>query len=188
MSELFVTSDTHFGHFNIIRYTNRPFTSLEEMDKELIRRWNSRVKPQDTVIHLGDFCFKNSPGGKEGEGTTNKSSHYRDMLNGEIIVLRGNHDNNNSTKSHITSLELEFGKRMFWLTHRPQDYNSDYRYNLVGHVHDKWLHKKYESSLACQPKSGYVHLINVGVDQHNFHPIKMTEVLRIISRIERNDK
>ena len=62
MSKFWLTSDTHYGHGNIITYTNRPFKSLEEMDYKLIKNHNSLVSPEDTVFFLGDFCFRNSPG------------------------------------------------------------------------------------------------------------------------------
>ena len=60
MSEkIWVISDTHLNHANIIRYCARPYTSTEEMNKDLIKRWNSIVRPQDTVYHLGDFGMGN---------------------------------------------------------------------------------------------------------------------------------
>ena len=55
---IFFTSDHHFGHKNIIRLCRRPFSSVEEMDDEMIRRWNETVGPKDTVYHLGDFSFR----------------------------------------------------------------------------------------------------------------------------------
>ena len=64
MSKIFYTADLHLGHANIIKYCNRPFKDVDQMNETLIRNWNSRVKPEDTVIHNGDFCFKNTPGGK----------------------------------------------------------------------------------------------------------------------------
>jgi calcineurin-like phosphoesterase family protein len=184
MAELFITSDTHFGHANIIKYTGRPFKDVYHMDTELIRRWNERVAPEDTVIHLGDFCFKNSPGGKEGEGTVNPARHYTDQLNGKIIPIKGNHDKNNSFNTHITGLEISFGKYLFWATHRPDDCDFAYKINLVGHVHDKWQYRTYWNTSNMKN----ILLINVGVDQHNFYPLKMTQVLQLIARIKRNDK
>ncbi len=56
---LYFTSDTHFGHKNIIQTCNRPFASVDEMDEAMVARWNQRVGPDDTVFHLGDFCFRN---------------------------------------------------------------------------------------------------------------------------------
>ena len=124
MSNLFITADTHFGHENILNYCNRPFKSLEHMDSELIRRWNARVKPSDVVLHLGDFSFRNTPGGKQGEGsTTNKSWDYLKQLNGNVVILQGNHDRNNGVNSHIKSMVIEFVKLEFYLTHRPSDAN-----------------------------------------------------------------
>ena len=56
-SNIFFTSDSHFGHENIIRFCKRPFNSVREMNEELIHRWNSKVRPNDIVFHLGDFCW-----------------------------------------------------------------------------------------------------------------------------------
>ena len=67
MGKYWFTADLHLGHFNIIKYTGRPFKSLKEMNETLIRNWNARVKPEDTVFNVGDFCFKNTKGGKKGE-------------------------------------------------------------------------------------------------------------------------
>jgi len=52
------SADDHFGHGNIIKYCNRPFKDSNDMNSSLIRNWNQRVKPEDTVFHVGDFCFQ----------------------------------------------------------------------------------------------------------------------------------
>jgi calcineurin-like phosphoesterase family protein len=57
MAKVFFTSDTHFNHANIISYCSRPFSSADEMNREIIARWNAVVGPEDTVYHLGDFAM-----------------------------------------------------------------------------------------------------------------------------------
>ena len=84
---IFVISDTHFGETNTIKYFNRPFASAQEMDETMKKRWNSVVRPQDVVIHCGDFCD-----GKGKHAFTNIIK-YRCQLNGRIGLILGNHDN-----------------------------------------------------------------------------------------------
>jgi calcineurin-like phosphoesterase family protein len=77
-----LTSDTHFGHENIIRYCGRPYRTLGEMDYDMARRWNERVGVDDLVYHLGDFAM----------GDPERWPDYRAQLHGRIILVRGNHD------------------------------------------------------------------------------------------------
>lgn len=81
MNKWFI-SDTHFSHTNIIRYTGRPFQSVNEMDERLIENWNAHIAPQDTVFFLGDF----------GLGTTDFLTSLCARLHGNKICIRGNHD------------------------------------------------------------------------------------------------
>ncbi len=57
--KFFVIADTHFGHTNIIKYCNRPFSCTEDMDEALIKNWNETVSNNDVVLHLGDFGVGN---------------------------------------------------------------------------------------------------------------------------------
>jgi calcineurin-like phosphoesterase family protein len=83
MVDTWFTSDFHFGHFNIIRYCNRPFESTEEMDAHIADRMNAHVKPNDTLYFLGDFCM----------GSVEKVAAYRKRLNCKTIhFVEGNHD------------------------------------------------------------------------------------------------
>lgn len=182
---LLIRTSEKCGHWNIVRYTNRPFKSLDEMDNTLIKKWNGRVKPEDTVIHLGDFCFRNSPGGKEGEGSETKAGSYLKQLNGNTIVLKGSHDNNNGVNTHIKTIQIEFGKMNFLLRHEPYhdlfEVPSSIDVILIGHVHTAYLYKWLDYPDDLERKL----MINVGVDMHDFMPIKMTEVLNLVAKIKR---
>jgi calcineurin-like phosphoesterase family protein len=57
MNKIYFSSDHHFSHSNVIKYCNRPYTSVQEMNEDLIQRWNNQVKPEDTVYYLGDFSL-----------------------------------------------------------------------------------------------------------------------------------
>lgn len=175
--KLFLTSDCHFGHDNIRKYCNRPFKTVEEMNARIIKNWNERVKPEDTVIHIGDFCFKNTPGGKPGEGMINRADFYRKRLNGNIVFVKGNHDNNNSCKTKIISLVIDYANQQINCVHDPVHYNSYYELNLVGHVHGLWKIKR----------EGKCILFNVGVDVNNFRPVFIEEILRYVSRFKRGE-
>lgn len=83
-------SDTHFGHITMMKFCpqSRQYADTEEMDEDIIRRWNAVVQPEDTVIHYGDVSFH---GGPKTIGTVER-------LNGKIVVLVGNHDNPQALK------------------------------------------------------------------------------------------
>ena len=78
----FVTSDTHFSHARINELAGRPFSSVEEMDAELLRRWNETVSPGDSVLHLGDVAL----------GTIQHSLPLTAGLHGRRFLVPGNHD------------------------------------------------------------------------------------------------
>lgn len=79
---IYFISDTHFYHSNIIKYSNRPFKDVNEMNETIINSWNSVVKNDDTVYHLGDFCLSSD----------DEIKSIFNMLNGNKILIRGNHD------------------------------------------------------------------------------------------------
>lgn len=79
---IYFIADTHFNYRNIIEYCNRPFKDTNEMNEYIIQKWNSVVKENDIVYHLGDVGF----------GTTEMLKELVSRLNGTKILLRGNHD------------------------------------------------------------------------------------------------
>lgn len=176
--KIWFTSDTHFGHENIIRYCKRPFKSLNEMNKRIIHNWNSRVKNEDTIFHLGDFCFRNSSGGKKGEGINKNANYWLSKLNGKIIVIKGNHDKSNSLNTPIKRIELEYGRKMILLIHNPNELTKSeidqFDLILCGHVHEIW-------EIRCN-------IINVGVDVCNFMPISFDEIIKKLNKKVKNEK
>jgi calcineurin-like phosphoesterase family protein len=186
MANLLLTSDPHLGHTNVIRYDNRPFDNIEQMNKEIIRRFNERVKDDDTCIIVGDFCFRNSPGGKEGEGLTVHAKNYIKQLNGNKVFVRGNHDRNNSVQTKIERLVLKVGGIYINVCHRPDDAiicdDRYYSLNIVGHVHNAWKTKEIT-------KNGKFSLmINVGVTTNNYYPYTFDEVKAIYDKWLHNHK
>jgi len=83
MSETWFWADTHLGHANIMKYCNRPFQSVEEMDEILVARWNERVSNKDKIYFLGDFMFTRRKGDPDA---------MLDRLNGQKFLIIGNHD------------------------------------------------------------------------------------------------
>jgi calcineurin-like phosphoesterase family protein len=168
---IYFTSDYHLGHANIIRYCGRPYKDLEEMDNSIINNHNSRVCEGDIVYHIGDFCFRNSPGGKKGEGVTDRAGDYHKKLNGRIIHILGNHDRNNSVQDKIKVAVIHYGGKEILLKHKPPQHKGeipDYcDLVLCGHIHEKWDIKWLDD----------VPLINVGVDVWNFKPATIDEIM-----------
>ena len=93
------TADLHLGHYKIMKYCKRPFETTEEMDKTLISNWNSVVENKDRVYVLGDFAFIKH---------LNQLNKYLDQLNGQICLIKGNHD-----KIACRSKRFEFVKDLY---------------------------------------------------------------------------
>lgn len=169
-------SDTHWGHANIIKYSNRPFADVDEMNEALIKNWNAQVKQGDTVWHLGDFAFmpiKNF-----------KSVLWR--LNGNINVVLGNHDKVITQNHHeliqqgrIVSIqsyaELKVGGHFIVLFHYGQRvWNKSHHgaIHLYGHSH------------GSLPPFGLS--VDVGVDckevTPEYRPVSLDEVVQYMDK------
>lgn len=156
MTQHWFTSDHHFDHHNIIEYCGRPFKDVDDMNKKLIDNWNKVVKKDDVVFHLGDFSFRG------------RVNHFKEKLNGHIIHIKGNHDSSKDVK--IRKINLSLGGKTWTLVHKPED--SKDKYVICGHVHEKWKTKKENGQ----------NFVNVGVDQWNFKPIKIENVLKALKK------
>lgn len=130
--KVFIISDTHFGHENIIKYCNRPFSSVEEMDQTMIKRWNETVSNNDIVIHLGDFSFY----------CKDKTREIIKQLNGKKILIMGNHDNYSEqfyrdAGFHTVSRFPIIYDNFYMLSHAPLQLTETTPYaNFYGHVHN----------------------------------------------------
>lgn len=167
------TADTHFGHANIIKYCNRPFKDIDRMNEILIKNWNSRVKKNDIVLFLGDFCFKSKS--KRGEGLEYKPEYYLSQLNGHITFIKGNHDNNNSLDARISSLIVNISDKNIFCNHFPENFDSRFKINLTAHVHEKWKIRKIYNSF----------LINVGIDVWKYSPVNINEILSVLNKYKK---
>ena len=179
------TSDTHFYHSHIIKFCKRPFSSVEEMDEKLIENWNSVVTEDDLVFHLGDFAF----------GGNKEWSSIRNRLNGEIILIEGNHDRKQNGKSKETlfkiiapQLSISINNNFLLLNHLPfLCYPGSEKgfINLFGHVHTNPF-----STGSDTPRLKYLYptQYDVGVDNNNFTPISFDEVINIINKQINNNK
>ena len=178
-SGIFFTSDTHFGHSKIIDYCKRPFSSIEEHDKTLIQNWNNVVGQDDTVFHLGDFAYGNSQ----------FISNIIKQLNGNIILIKGNHDlrNMNPTLYNMFSdavyqARILIDKQTVYLNHFPflcfehgdiNLYKDNYSIQLFGHVHSGPLTSSEDvNRLNILFPTQY----DVGVDNNNYTPISWIDV------------
>jgi calcineurin-like phosphoesterase family protein len=164
MGQIFFTSDLHFGHKNIIEFCQRPFDSVEAMDKGLIRAWNKRVEADDTVYVLGDFAFESGV----------KAKAMLSQLAGRKILIRGNHDRSNDWAGEgwaevHDALMVDVGSNAFYLHHYPlRDWPGKWRgvFHLYGHVH---------GNLEPIPGS-----MDVGVDSWGGAPVSVREVVAAI--------
>ena len=168
--QIFVISDTHFGHGNIIKYSNRPFETAEEMNSVLINKWNKYVSPQDIVVHCGDFCL----GAGAHRGTNTK--RYREQLNGKIILILGNHDDKRCAYVDDCGFEAVFfhyhifGNSLMFChstTYPPKDAFNNIRFTFYGHVHNNDLDPFNLDAKHC----------NVCVEELDFAPLNITSFL-----------
>lgn len=174
-------SDTHFNHTNIIKYCDRPFSDVNEMNEKIIRNWNERIMPNDLVFHLGDFgLFR---GNKEPGSVLNR-------LNGHIYLIRGNHDHTDTRETFEREAEGVWLSYFSWvryadtvcpalMTHKPQNAPAHLFFNemtnesphiiLYGHVHEKapkGIH------LLEFPDGAQRLAYHVGVDTNDFCPVE----------------
>ena len=166
---IWVLSDPHFNHENVIRYSNRPYASVREMDEAIIANWNRVVDDEDLVLCLGDFCF----------GTKDNIPYYTQRLKGRKILIKGNHDRSRRLyfeagfKDVMSDFVLNPGqarnKTTILFSHKPRmGLRSDVN-NIHGHIHDQQLDPTYFD---------LNHFFNVSVENINYTPIDLQEIIK----------
>ena len=182
--KIFFTSDLHFGHENVIRFDNRPFDTVEEMDEEMIKRWNTKVGKGDIVYVLGDFIWK---------AATNEAVSIIRRLNGQIILIKGNHDrflHNAAAKKALAGIKdyddicviLEDGTtRRCILSHYFIPFYNGHRYQAIHlHGHSHFTEESAEENriTAELNEKGYdLKIYNVGCMYWNYTPVTLDEIL-----------
>lgn len=151
MSNEFYIGDTHFWHYNIIKFQPvlRPFSSIEEHNEYIVECWNKRVQPSDLVWHLGDVLF-----GKANETHVEILSR----LNGRKRLVMGNHDqyfNDELITKIMPHFERIYGVAQAHgcvLTHIPVHPNQFHRYkaNIHGHTHSHNIEDKRYINVSCE--------------------------------------
>lgn len=189
MSDVWFTADTHFGHRSMITKGWRPqYPTVEAMNADLIDRWNDKVRPSDTVWHLGDF----------GMGPATEFLPIVQQLHGTIHLIAGNHDapwpgNRDSHKTQVVWMAAGFASVQAFarrridgtnvmLSHLPysgdhtsEDRADQYRLRdtglvlLHGHVHTEWQVRGRQ--------------INLGVDVWDFRPVALASVAAVVAAI-----
>ena len=106
---IWFTSDTHFRHANIIKFSGRPFANVEEMNEELIRRWNEAVPDNGIVFHLGDFCCGNS---KEWNDVDEMTTDAAELAGWYQIVGHTQQESDPVIREHFACLDC---RRVFKL-------------------------------------------------------------------------
>jgi calcineurin-like phosphoesterase family protein len=166
MAKVYFTSDPHFDHRNIIKYCERPFKDVDEMCQSLIHEWNGVVGGKDTVYLLGDVFMGNN---------RNLINEVLSQLNGDIILIEGNHDSNqtkqNDRFSEVTSYkEVSINGKKVVLFHYPiEEWNGKFKgsFHFHGHSHGnaKFMRNRFD----------------VGVDSLDYKPASFEEITELFT-------
>lgn len=169
---IYYTSDLHLGHQNVIQHCDHPFVTADEMDEELIRRWNAVVHRNDIVYIIGDFSFRSHRSVEE----------YLDALKGHKHLILGNHDRSWMKKANIEGRSesvspmhsINDAGHMVTMCHYPMmswPGMSHNGYMVYGHIHNN-TNADYWPLIADRPL-----MLNAGVDINDFKPVTLDEMI-----------
>lgn len=188
--QVMFTSDTHYGHANIIKYCNRPFTfpDIDEMDRVMLEGFMKADESGRTIFHMGDFVF--NPKNLLATKWRPKGEHY---------IILGNHDKHADQDGKYRKLYREFfhtivGTSKSWklneliiqvedtkciLSHEPIQYIIDGELNIYGHHHNNMFTKPDYFTNEYGWLFGSKNHINVGVELTNYRPVTWDELLTL---------
>ena len=166
MNNIFFISDSHHNHKNVLKFEDRPFKDVEEMNEKLIEYWNSVVTKSDKVFFCGDFGFGSQEGIKK----------IVSRLIGNKVLIMGNHDKRKSVKwwldvgfKEVIKYPIIWADK-FILSHEPLQKVPEGYINIHGHLHSKVIDDRQYFNVSCE-------LLN-------YTPISFKELLsEIFSRI-----
>ena len=176
MPSVFLVSDTHFGHAGVCRFTDsvtgekiRPWTDPAEMDEEMVKRWNETVRPNDKVYHLGDVVINR------------KALSIMSRLNGDKVLIRGNHDifRDEEYRQYFRELRAYHVMYGMILSHIPIHPESLGRFgtNIHGHLHTGRVQIR---GFNGKPMGIDPRYHCVCVEQTDFRPILFEDVIKRI--------
>ncbi|PWF99613.1 metallophosphoesterase family protein [Levilactobacillus bambusae] len=190
----YFTSDTHFFHKDLLgmsQFAPRPFDSVEEMNELIIKNWNDRVKPTDTVYHLGDIAlYFTKPARLSNEAVLDVLMR----LNGYLVLIKGNHDSRDLFKFlaahnpeldgkpkfefHDVGVLIKYDHRQYYLTHYPMMLGIvNQIINLHGHIHHYAVPVKENINVGVDtPEVSYLdHDVPFGA------PFSLTEIEQMVN-------
>lgn len=163
MNRTWMISDLHFGHENIIKYSNRPFETVEEMNSTIITNINKKVKNGHDLFILGDFCI----------GGNDMIADFCSQINGNKFLVLGNHDSKSPKRFRELGFDEVFKypiilEEFYILSHKPVFLNDNMPYvNIHGHIH--------QNVELCE-SGGKNMYYNVCVEQLDYSPIDFNKI------------
>lgn len=168
---VYFIADPHFGHENIIEMSGRPYYNIQEMNFDMIQKWNRKIKNNDTVYVLGDMFFR-----------CDNPEYILSQLNGQKHLIVGNHDGSWMTKTDVNKyfvsvnslLETSIGSVGATLCHYPLVTwkHQKKTYMIHGHIHND-TDSEYWPLLCSNPR-----ILNAGVEINNYEPVTLEELIK----------
>ena len=168
---IYYTADLHIGHENILKLSNRPFSTIEEMNETLVINWNSVVTDSDDVYICGDMFYR----------SVEEPKKYLERMKGKKHLIRGNHDkwlkdeSNHKYFEEITYYKeiSDMGNRVILFHYPILEWNAYFRgsYHIFGHIHNNTDNDTFIALKRLE------RALNAGVDANNFFPVTLEKLI-----------